>query len=61
MTTKTEWFKNSKVKSRRKYSPPRLTNYGSISELTMGGSNIGNDGNTLCNGNANPSTQCNPS
>jgi len=61
MTIKTDLFKNNKVKSRRKYSPPRLTNYGSISELTMGGNNIGNDGNTECVGNANPVTQCNSS
>lgn len=61
MTTKTDLFKNNKVKSRRKYAAPKLTNYGSISELTMAGRDIGNDGNTECVGNANPTTQCNPS
>jgi len=30
------------------YSAPVLTDYGSVSKLTMGGGFVGNDGNTKC-------------
>jgi hypothetical protein len=57
----TERFDKTAKESKRSYSAPRLTDHGSLSKLTLGGSNLGNDGNTKCTGNANPSTQCNPS
>ena len=57
----TERFDKTAKESKRSYSAPKLTDHGSLSKLTLGGHNIGNDGNTECNGNANPETQCNPS
>jgi hypothetical protein len=37
----------------REYAAPRLISYGSLADLTQGGSYIGNDGNTSCTGDAN--------
>jgi hypothetical protein len=39
----------------REYAAPRLTSYGSLADLTRGGSFVGNDGNTMCTGSANAS------
>jgi hypothetical protein len=35
------------------YSTPQLKNYGALTELTQGGTLLGNDGNTECTGNSN--------
>ena len=34
------------------YSTPELKNYGALTELTQGGTFLGNDGNTKCTGNS---------
>ncbi len=44
--------------SKKPYSSPGLIDYGSIARLTLGGMNLGNDGNVQCNGNANPTLGC---
>ena len=53
-----ERFESTAEKTKRKYSPPSLIHYGSVSELTQGGESIGNDGNTECNGNAPATNEC---
>jgi hypothetical protein len=35
------------------YSTPHLKNYGALTELTQGGTFLGNDGNNECTGNSN--------
>jgi hypothetical protein len=52
-----ETLEKSRIKSKKEYSPPTLTDYGCISRLTRGGSFAGNDGGSQspCTpGNANP-------
>jgi hypothetical protein len=44
--------------ARREYTAPTLANYGSLANLTRGGSFVGNDGNTQCVGNAGDPDQC---
>jgi hypothetical protein len=45
-----------------KYSTPQLTDYGALTELTQGGTLLGNDGNTECTGNSNSAENpCAPS
>jgi len=39
-------------KPKKEYSRPQLTDYGSVSKLTRGGTFQGNDGNTKCSGDA---------
>jgi len=57
-------FKNESTREmrasekRKEYSPPTLTDYGSISKNTKGGIFVGNEGNTMCNGNSNPTMSC---
>ena len=46
--------------AKKPYAPPRLVDYGNLSQLTRGGSFVGNDGNTKCTGNAGPNDQCAP-
>ena len=41
------------VNAKLKYSAPQLRNYGALTELTQGGTFLGNDGNTECTGNSN--------
>lgn len=42
----------------RPYVRPTLVRYGRLSDLTQGGSFVGNDGNTSCVGNAGDPDQC---
>ena len=47
------------VIQKKEYSAPKLTNYGGVSQLTMGADFQGNDGNTKCtNGNAGDAKSC---
>lgn len=47
------------VIQKKEYSAPKLTNYGGVSQLTMGNSFQGNDGNTKCDaGNAGEELLC---
>jgi len=48
----------SEKPSKKEYSSPQLTHYGSVVKLTQGGSFTGNDGNTKCTGNAGSTTEC---
>ena len=48
----------STTQSKKAYCQPKLSNYGSVSRVTRGGMFIGNDGNTNCVGNANPTMTC---
>jgi hypothetical protein len=38
------------------YRTPSLKNYGALAELTQGGTELGNDGNTECTGNSDSAT-----
>lgn len=58
MNQGTEQFGEPIEQTRKAYQPPRLTDYGSLADLTRGGSFVGNDGNTKCTGNAGPIPDC---
>lgn len=55
---KTVTPKQSGTSSNKKlnYSTPSLKNYGALVELTKGGQDLGNDGNTECTGNSDSAT-----
>ena len=50
-----EWTESE---ARKPYAPPKLSSYGSVSAVTRGGVFIGNEGNTMCVGNANMVMAC---
>lgn len=58
MTHETKNPEEELATSKREYSTPKLTDYGSLSRLTMGGTELGNDGNTKCTGGNAAAVQC---
>jgi len=58
MTIEKEQSVETTVTLKKTYSSPRLSNYGSISELTLAGVFGGNDGNSKCTGNSGGNPEC---
>jgi len=50
MTNEKGQLKPAGAASRKAYATPALARYGSLTDLTLGGGFIGNDGNTKCTG-----------
>lgn len=53
-----ERLDKSDAVSKQAYSAPKFTHYGSVSKLTLAGAFGGNDGNTVCTGNAGGNPEC---
>ena len=51
MTNDIEQFDKPSERQKQEYSPPKLTDYGSVAKLTLAQKGfIGNDGNSKCTG-----------
>jgi hypothetical protein len=52
MRITTRQNESTKTKPKKKYSPATLTAYGSINDMTRGGTALGNEGQGDCEGSA---------